>query len=341
MPTDSHTSNPQPAESRSKTADQRGGRRFVRRLGVGLLLVVLLLGLSTAMVACVGYRTLEREIAETPRDPETGVILGCEAIDLDPPGAAADQPTSACLLLHGFLGCRRDFADLPQRLAAAGYHVRAARLPGHGTTPRDFARQTPETMIEGARTEWERLEAEYDEVTIIGFSMGGALGTLIAAKHPVDRLVLIAPYFGVKYRWFYILPAETWNMLFSPLVPYVARSDRFIQLNRSEAKDELFSYRTVPTRGAVTLIELGKLARQPETLGAIDCPVLMVMAEGDQAASPRRAGDAFDQIAADRKQAVWLSERSNHQILWDYEREEAKQAVLDFLTTSSTASDPR
>lgn len=96
--------------------------------------------------ACAGQARLVREIRDTPRDPKTGVVLCAEALTLDPP-ASRDVPTTACLLIHGFVGSRKDFADLGQRLAAAGFHVELLRLPGHGTTPTEFAAQTPELLL--------------------------------------------------------------------------------------------------------------------------------------------------------------------------------------------------
>ena len=48
----------------------------------------------------------------------------------------------------------------------------------------------------------ERLVGD-ENVTLIGSSMGGYLAALFAARHPqnVDRLVLMAPAFGLARRW--------------------------------------------------------------------------------------------------------------------------------------------
>lgn len=292
--------------------------------------LLLALFLAWGAYACAGHRALQREIRDTPRDPATGVVRGAEARTLDPP-ASHDAPTTACLLLHGFVGSRRDFGELGERLAAAGFHVDMMRLPGHGVTPPEFARQTPESMIQAVAEEFRALKRRYRAVHVVGFSMGGSLATLLAAREPVDRLVLAAPYYGVTYQWWYLLPAETWNAALGPVVPYVLKSDAFKMVNRREAADEIYCYHCVPTRGAATLMELGRRAFRPETLAAIRCPTLMIASETDGAASPRCMRAAFDRLKNAPKEALWIDPRNNHHIFWDYDREATIKAVVDFL----------
>lgn len=333
-----------------ETAQNKSERRPGWRRWLGLGGLVLALGVAGYDAA--GAWSLRREVAATARDPQTGVVVGTEALSLDPPTPSAptvarsgsspnpapgtpsaqDRPTSACLLVHGFVGSRKDFGDLGERLAAAGFHVRLARLPGHGTTPRDFARQSPETLYQGLLAEYRELRRHYKAVHVVGFSMGGALATLLASREPVDRLALVAPYFGVTYRWFYVLPPEWWNALFSPVVPYVLKSDRFLQLNKPDGRGNVFSYRLIPTRGVRTLAALGRQARRPETLGRIQCPVLLMISEGDMAASPRAARKAYDALGSPAKQACWVHRRSNHHLFWDWDAEDCKATVVDFLS---------
>jgi carboxylesterase len=273
----------------------------------------------------------KREERGLVRNPETGVVTGAEAMSLGP--TAADGATRACLLLHGVVGSRQDFDDLGRRLAEAGFHVRMARLPGHGTSPRDFAGQSADDLYRGALEELRALRGEYAQVDVVGFSMGGALATLLAAEEPVDRLVLAAPYYGVTYKFYYILPPETWNAAVGWAIPYVYRGQSFSKCNRPEGKGRWFAYRSVSTRGIGALMGLGERASRPRTLAEIECPVLLVMGTGDDAASPKRAEAAFEGIASAEKKAVWLA-RSNHHMFWDWDREEAKSAIVAFLSAS-------
>ena len=285
-----------------------------------------LLGVGIAIYSWSASRSLACEIESTPRDPETGIVLGAEAMSLGPANAPA-----ACLLLHGYVGARSDFADLGERISEEGFYVRMARLPGHGTTPVDFAEQTPDSMLEGARAGLDDLRSRFDRVYLVGFSMGGALSTLLASEGEVDGLVLIAPYYKVTYSWHYVLPPETWNRLFSPVLPYVIKSDGFVKVNKRESLEHIYSYRALSTRSLATLVELGRRARQPDVLSRIDRPVLVLYSEGDEAAAPQATKQAFEVIQSDDKTLRKIGERSNHILLWDYDAEEAKTAILDFL----------
>lgn len=329
MPSQSKQSEPQEA--------RRRGRR-VRRTIAGLAAVVVLLGVVAAVTGCMhGRRRLREELEQRPRHPETGVLPGAEARDYAP---AADAPSSgaAVLLLHGYLGCRRDFNDLPERLAARGFHVRAARLPGHGTTPLELEQQTPDTMIEGARAELARLHERFEDVYVVGFSMGGTLGTLLAAEGGVEGLVLVAPYYAIRYHWWYVLPVETWHGMLGWTVPYFPRRRMFIQVNREEAKDEILSYWVAPSKSARMLIRLARRGRRPEVLERVTCPVLMLVTDGDEAASPGRARKAYATMQPGRGELVTMPERNNHHLLWDYDREDAIGRIEAFLRDEQRAA---
>jgi carboxylesterase len=252
------------------------------------------------------------------------VVRGTEAVTLKGTGP------NAALLVHGFVGSRTDYNDLGEVLQKKGLTVRLMRLPGHGTYPAEHAKTTNEDLIEAVRSEYLDLKREHPQVALVGFSMGGALSTIVASGEKVDRLILIAPYFGVTHRWYYGLPAETWNGMSSWAIPYVIKNKVFTCVNRKEAKDKVYAYRVISQHGAAELIRLGKRARDPNLLARVTCPVLVLHSHGDRAASPSRSAKAFESIGSKNKRFVWY-EKSNHHILWDYDREEAKGEIVNFL----------
>ncbi len=266
----------------------------------------------------------QTEAALTPAEPT--VIPGTEAIELGDPDASV-----GCLLVHGFAGSRRDFADLGDELAAAGCHVRLARLPGHGTTPEDMEAQSPDDLLEGARQELQSFRSNHEQIVLVGFSMGGVLSTLLAAEQPVDRLVLIAPAFEIQHQWYYGLRPEEWNRLLSPMVRWVPKGQATVQVNRKEARPNLFSYPRIPTRAVLVLAELGERARQPDLLAAVQMPLILLHSPGDFAASQAASLAAFPLLGSQDKRYVTMDERNNHHLLWDWDRAMAKEEILAFL----------
>lgn len=254
-----------------------------------------------------------------------GVRIGYEERDLGPPDAAA-----AVLFVHGFVGATSNFADVPERLAAKGWRVRVMRLPGHGTSPRDYEKTTPEELTAAVREELAALRKRHKRVGVVSHSMGGTLSTLAVASEGGDALVLGAPYFGVTYRWYYILPVETWTRMLGPLVRWVYKGKLFIQVRCKEAKKDIDSYTWIPTRGAATLAELGRRANDPYVLSHVTCPVLMLHADGDHAASAERSKQALDRMASREKRFVPLP-NSDHHIYWDCERELVATEIEKFL----------
>lgn len=262
-----------------------------------------------------------------PRDPRTGLLLGAEPLDLGPENAPR-----AALLVHGYLGAGNNFGELPARLASSGWRVRVMRLPGHGSSPRDLLGVTAGELEDSVLAETRRLQATTDAVVLVGHSMGGALCAITAAREPVAGLVLAAPCFGITHHWYYGLAPGTWARLLNPVVPWVYKGRRWVQVNRKEAKNAVVSYRWVPVRSVMTLTEVVRRANAPGLLEQIACPVLLLHSSQDEAAAPEAARRAFDRIEDSRKRAVWL-ETSNHVLFWDYERERATDEVCRFLDT--------
>ncbi|MEQ8822462.1 MAG: alpha/beta fold hydrolase [Sumerlaeia bacterium] len=264
----------------------------------------------------------------TPRDPETGVMIGAEARTLGPEEAAG-----AVLFVHGHIGAGDNFADLPEKAAAAGWRVRVMRLAGHGTSPRDYARTTKGQLLDSVRAEAQALRDQgYGEVVLIGHSMGGALSTLAAAEGDVDRLVLAAPYFGVTHKWWYGLRPETWAKVLAPFVWWVPKIDFFVQVNRREAVDEITSYYWAPVRTLAMIPEIAAEASARETTARVDVPVLWLHAPGDNAADFDTARRTVEAFASDDVTSVTLP-RSNHLIFHDFDRAMVEEAVLEFLGT--------
>lgn len=106
------------------------------------------------------------------------------------------------VLFHGFTACPWQMEGLAKQLAAEGIHVLVPRLPGHGLMGADGK---PDNSDLPGPHEAGRYEALADEayalaaatglpVSAAGLSVGGATALAMAERHPVSRVVAIAPY---------------------------------------------------------------------------------------------------------------------------------------------------
>lgn len=271
---------------------------------------------------------------DVPRDPESGIIREAEPRELGPIDTG-----KAILMVHGFVGSPNNFNDLPDRVAASGWHVRVMLLPGHGTSPRTFETTSAAELEQAVMNELEALRERFSTVVLMGHSMGGALATLAAAQCPVDGLILASPYYAVTHRWYYGLRPETWARILTPAVRWVYHSPKRQPVNRRESSERIVSYPWIPTAGIRTAITLAAAARESRVTAGITMPTLLIHSRKDSVTDPAMSEKVFNSFPVSKKTVVWLH-RSDHIIFWDYDDKQVIDEVLSFLETINALDCP-
>ncbi len=104
-----------------------------------------------------------------------------------------EKASQAVLLCHGYTGYPGELTRVGMELHAKGYDVYCPRYPGHGTSARDFLATKAEDWIGTAYDAYSDLSKQYEQVAVVGHSMGGAIATIVADAFDADTLVLLAP----------------------------------------------------------------------------------------------------------------------------------------------------
>lgn len=103
----------------------------------------------------------------------------------------------AVLLIHGFMGTPAEMRPLGKLLAHAGYQAYGMLQPGFGPDVPWLGSLSSDQWIDAAMAIYDEIAAEHENVSLLGFSMGGAVALQIAARRPIPRLALIAPLWRV------------------------------------------------------------------------------------------------------------------------------------------------
>jgi pimeloyl-ACP methyl ester carboxylesterase len=107
----------------------------------------------------------------------------------------------ALVFLHEGLGSVALWRDFPERLAAAtGRRALIYSRAGHGNSRLPDEPRTPRFMHDEALNVLPDLLREHGiaEPVLVGHSDGGSIALIHASRHPVSKLVLLAPHVFVE-----------------------------------------------------------------------------------------------------------------------------------------------
>jgi carboxylesterase len=224
------------------------------------------------------------------------------------------------LVLHGWTGSPAHFRLMAAVLADHGYGVSAPLLSGHGTDVEHMVGTGWRDWLRDAATAADAVTGSGDRLHIVGLSMGGLLG------------LLIAPSFGAATLTTINAPLRVYSR--RARVAWLARgSGRILDEEPPEPYDEeaqpyAHQYDASPVGTVAELFDLVRASRA--SLSRVTCPTLIVQSRVDETVRPGSAEIIRDGIAADDKRILWL-ERSRHVALLDGERDLIVRAVLDLL----------
>ncbi len=290
--------------------------RLLFRIILGLTLLVVLFDLIVAVLARHEHRT--------PPGPDEEWIVEDQVVLPD----NGRPVTKTVVLVHGFGGSPLDYRPLAQPLANRGFRVVIPVTPGQGRDVAAYHRGeiTAEDNLAWLRSviQAETIRARGEKPHLVGFSMGGALATVIASEGLVDRVVLLGP--------FYSLPSannllRTLAGLVEPVVPVVPKPWRGNIADPSVYETYRPGTWFISIGAFLRLQELADQARVAATV--LTRPTLLLGSPNDFAASLAVSRELF---AGNEFVTIHEFPRSDHILLYDYDREEVIRRVVEFLS---------
>lgn len=233
----------------------------------------------------------------------------------------------AVLLIHGFGGSPIDMKPLADELRKNGTAFNAIVLPGHGTTHKDLENIVMKEWLYASFSAYDEMKKQYDEVYIVGFSMGGALALCIAGERDVNRIVLLSPYFRVKEKWYYFGSPEEWALRFNDIMHFIQKP-KTGQINDPAGLQRYAAYEYLPLKTISELSKLGEFAKKKAK--NVRSETLWIHSTGDIVADFDMSKRVFDSIPS-KKKHFQKYEKSNHIILYDYDSEDAIRRIVSFL----------
>ncbi|MBI1279953.1 MAG: alpha/beta fold hydrolase [Anaerolineaceae bacterium] len=238
------------------------------------------------------------------------------------------------LCIHGFMASPAEIRWLGKHLADQGYTVYGPRLPGHATDYHDISRYRWQDWYAAVEDSLNVLRAQCDRVFVVGHSMGGMLGLLLAANTQIDGLAALATPVLFNNRSMANTRWIKW------IRPYTDQSDRstFNQVVRDEqarrGEDVIGRVRyDLWSTAAVGELFALSLAVQ-DCLAKVQSPLLLMYSEGDKTVGLTNRDYLLAHLKTSDVEQHTLKQ-SDHILPQDSERETVFEQVADFIKRKS------
>lgn len=96
-----------------------------------------------------------------------------------------------CLLcIHGLLSSKNDYSYLASHLKEYYDFIAAYDMPGHGNNDTEFNTLNIKNFY---LDKIDNLSKHYDEIDIIGYSLGGVIACYLQSVRKINNMILLAP----------------------------------------------------------------------------------------------------------------------------------------------------
>jgi len=221
----------------------------------------------------------------------------------------------AVLVIHGFASGTWAHEYLVNYLNYDSHlDVYTFTLPGHDQA--QLKQVKYQDWVLTCTKEIEKLREKYQQIYVVGHSMGGVLATYMASKYPeVKKLVLLAPAF-------YYLNLDQNK---KDLMKVLKRETKLQDEPYATAMDKLF--KVAPTM-VIQFIKL--INKYKNTASAVTCETLIIYGEADELVPLKSVEYAYTTIPAAKKYLFKIKDARHNMLIGD-KKEEVSEKIRIFL----------
>ena len=192
---------------------------------------------------------------------ETNTIFECQPLNY----SSHEKKPHVVILLHGFTSSPMIFDQIAAELEENKIDFHAPLIVGFGLIRHDLLFTLREEDWVRQLTElYDLLKNQYEEVSVIGHSLGGLLAVYLSQLRPIKHLIVAAPaifpdpaqrlyrFLASSHVLARVLP---WMLPFLPKIRRKGRSTANDVL-RDEAAEKYFQYPVAPVRGIFNILKL-------------------------------------------------------------------------------------
>jgi esterase/lipase/1-acyl-sn-glycerol-3-phosphate acyltransferase len=231
------------------------------------------------------------------------------------------------VLAHGYMAAPLEVRALAEHLYHCGFAVYGIRLKGHGTAPEDLARCDWEDWYASFSRGYAMMRSITDNVVLGGFSTGGCLALMGAAKKKsqIKSVFSICAPLHVRNYSIRLVPSI---ISLNALLKKFGQSQYAWDYVENNPENKHINYTRNPLTGVQQLTQV--MNATEGALGNVQTPTLVIQGSKDDTVDPVSGSEIFEKLGTRRKQLV-IFERERHGIINGEGSPEVFSQVEQFL----------
>ena len=205
------------------------------------------------------------------------------------------------LMIHGLTDSPFMLHDIAKIFLKRCYLVRGILLPGHGTVPGDLLEVSHKEWLKATKYGIESLQSEVENISLCGFSTGGALSLYYAFKKvPIRALVLFSPAIKIRANIAFL---SGWVNKFT----WISDGMKWLNIKKDE---DYAKYESFPVNAAAEVYELTEKVSEISGSKKVDIPMFIAISEDDTTISSEATIAFFEEQPNKNSRLILFSDRT-------------------------------